>query len=412
MAKGTKNERIIVAIISIVLSTVLWLYIDITSEERRDFQITDIPVEIKNQQLLEEENLVIVPDQDLTIDLKIQGKENQKNKMTRENVKLSVDLDGISLKEGLNIFKIKVEKLPTSDSEIRSNDYLVLEINLEKNVEKDIIASSQIVINKENQHIVPQITINNPQVTVSGPKSVVERVNSVVAYGEESNIKGKISKDYPVKALDENGIEVVDVSINPGKVNVDIKVSEGKSVKINVKTVGDLPDGIKLISLKQDKEKIDVTGDVDLLNDIIYVETEPLDFSKITETTEVKLKIYASDGVFISPQDEFVNVKVTVEEVLEKEITKEFTVPFESIGLNENFEVTFAKETVNITISGLESEINKIKISDIVAVLDLSKYNADGDYKDKPGVQIDVNGTIEVEDISFNLKEIILEEPS
>ncbi|WP_322458926.1 CdaR family protein, partial [Clostridium perfringens] len=106
-----------------------------------------------------------------------------------------------------------------------------------------------------------------------------------------------ILESYDIKAIDESGKEVTDISTSDKVANVEIKVSKGKAVKVNIATSGQLPNQFKMKSIESDKKAVEILGPKEILDTINEVTTTPLDLSSITENKDVSLGIIVPDGV-------------------------------------------------------------------------------------------------------------------
>ena len=71
-----KNKKIAI-IICILLSFALWLYVVNVENPNHEFKIRDVQVGMLNTEALESRGLVFAPDQELKVDLKIEGPSNK-----------------------------------------------------------------------------------------------------------------------------------------------------------------------------------------------------------------------------------------------------------------------------------------------------------------------------------------------
>ena len=137
-------------------------------------------------------------------------------------------------------------------------------------------------------------------------------------------------------------------------------------VKIKVNTKGTLPDNVKLKEITTSKE-IEVLGEKSTLEKISQLETEAIDLSQITSTKNVSVNVHIPQGVTVSNNDRTVEVTVTVE----KYITKNINLTLTESKAPDGLDLTYDK-SVSIVLNGEESAVSAIKDGTIKASIDLS----------------------------------------
>lgn len=411
MDKGNKKKEIIVPILCILLSIGLWFYVTNIENPMKVIEINKVPVKLVNVDYLKDYNLALAPNQSFSVNLKVEGLGSQVYKLSNNDFNIQIDLQEYALKKGENKIPVTIVSSP-SNVNIKNSSSLSITIVLEELSEKKVQIQSDIKVKVKQGFFASKPEINPSEVTVSGPKSLVDSVTSVVASGEEDDVTSDISAQYPLKAVDNNGKEVKGVSLSIGEVKVDIKISKGKSVPVKIKTVGELPSGLKLNTMDATRKSIEIVGSKEALDKITEVYSMPLDLSKITDDKKVSLKIEIPEGVKIAPGEEFVDVNVTVT----KTVNKEFEVPVTISGQHEGVTITPKKQTVKVVITGNEEAINKVTVDKFKAVLNVSSYNEDGEFEVSPEVKLEgMDSSISIvstEKISFTVAKKVNEKPA
>jgi YbbR domain-containing protein len=134
-------------------------------------------------------------------------------------------------------------------------------------------------------------------ITVSGAESVLAEIDSAVAtlnlQGDETETTTATTM---IVVLDEDGDELTTLESSPAEVDLTAQITlmeAQKTIGIKVE-IGDLKTGY-LDSIKTSPLTIQVKGDADLLEDITYLTTDPIDIPAGKE-------VYKTDATFVLPE--------------------------------------------------------------------------------------------------------------
>lgn len=382
MDKKEKN-KLVVPIICILLSIGLWVYVTNVENKIRTTEISKIPVELVNTDTLASSKLALTPNQQLYVTLKVEGNTNDINKIKKSDFKVQVDLSEYAWKKGENKIPVSIIDYPITVS-IRNTNTLTVSIKIEDMVEKVMTVTSNINVTPRQGYFASEANINPSEVKVIGAESAVSRVSRLVVTDNKEDVFENIVGNYEIKALDDGGSEVPDVFLSEKTANVELKVSKGKSVKVNIVTIGQLPSGIKLKSVDSSRKTVELLGPKDILDSINEVNTTPLDLSTISENKDVSLGIVVPEGLTISQGEEYVTAKVNVIKL----VTKEFSVKYSISGIIQGVKATPNKDTVKVIISGYEDEIVNVTSDNVKAVMDVSSFKEDGTFEQEPKVTL------------------------
>ncbi|EOR27963.1 hypothetical protein A500_01688 [Clostridium sartagoforme AAU1] len=382
MDKKEKN-KLVVPIICILLSIGLWVYVTNVENKIRTTEISKIPVELVNTDTLASSKLALTPNQQLYVTLKVEGNTNDINKIKKSDFKVQVDLSEYAWKKGENKIPVSIIDYPITVS-IRNTNTLTVSIKIEDMVEKVMTVTSNINVTPRQGYFASEANINPSEVKVIGAESAVSRVSRLVVTDNKEDVFEDIVGNYEIKALDDGGSEVPDVFLSEKTANVELKVSKGKSVKVNIVTIGQLPSGIKLKSVDSSRKTVELLGPKDILDSINEVNTTPLDLSTISENKDVSLGVVVPEGLTISQGEEYVTAKVNVIKL----VTKEFSVKYSISGIIQGVKATPNKDTVKVIISGYEDEIVNVTSDNVKAVMDVSSFKEDGTFEQEPKVTL------------------------
>lgn len=366
-----KDKKIGVKLICVILSFSLWFYISNVENPNRTLNLTNVPVEVLNGDVLKSLNLVLAPNQDYSIDLKLEGPANQIYTVSKDDFKISVDLGNYALKAGDNNIPVQIINYPAGIN-IRSEAVLSIKLSIEELIEKQVKVKSKVVKSFKYGYSEKSSIINPEVIKVSGPKSIIEKVDSVAIIGEALEINKDFEESYTLQAVDKEDTVIQGVTLSEEKASLKLAVVEGKEVDIKTRYIGALPDGINLEKEELSRSKIGISGNPNIVGNIEYLELEPIDLSKITASGELKVNIIVPSGVKISSDESYINVKLSIND--KREITKvieNVPITYSNKDKDENKYIYTMPSTVNITLSGIASDLASVTLSNIKVVADL-----------------------------------------
>lgn len=382
-----KNKTLIPKIISLLLSLGLWMYISNVENPVRSYEVKNIPVELVNLDSISNSNFAISDNQKFTVDLKLEGPSTDVVKAKPEDFKIIADMSTYALKVGENTIPVQIVSYPENIS-IKNNGFLGIKVNLEELVTKDFTIQSKVKLTYKDNIYEINKKISPNKVTVRGASSTIEKINSAVITGEEKAISDNFEKNYDIKLIDSNGDEVTGVSPNINSAKLSVEVSNGKSVPINLKTTGTPKEGLELKGYELSSNYVNIVGSSDTLSNIQSIDTEVVDISKLDASSELDVKLIIPDGIIATDGKSYIKVKVTLElveqESIDSNISKTLQVPVKYNNLKDDLILESSSDKVNVTISGLQSELDKIDESSLNAILDLSNITDEGSYSYKP----------------------------
>ena len=349
MDNWKNKQKIIVQLVCLLLSLGLWIYVTNIENPIKSYELSKVPVEIKNADSLKKAGLVLSPNQEFYVNLKIEGNNQDLFSIDKSDFTITVDLNEFVLKNGANKIAVNIENAP-STVKIKNSNGLTITINTEEYSTKEVPVKSKINVISKSSYYVATPVFNPETIVVSGPKSLVNKVTKVVAEGEESNAIKTIVKNYIVIPVDENDKEVTGIQLSQKWAEAIIEINEGKTVPIKINTTGTLPSGLRLKSISSTKTEIGITGAESTLASINEIGTETINLSEIKDSTNIDVALGIPDGILIHNGENSITVNIVVEKVQ----TKEFTIDYSIIGQQEGINVVPDNNKVTLKVSGFE----------------------------------------------------------
>lgn len=218
------------------------------------------------------------------VDVDISGPQSQVLKAENgRDIKVTLDLS--SAKAGKHTVQYKVSGLSKDiDYKVKPRE---ASVNLENKVTKEMKVDPDVSIdNIDPDYKIASQSVSPEKVKVTGGQTQIDKIAYLKAHYKN---KSKISKDTTdlakITAFDRN-LNKLDVSIQPNDVNLTTKVEPySKKVKVKTKTKGSLADGKDIDKLKLDKDKVEIFGNRDDLQNIDSI-TGEVNIDDISDTTD------------------------------------------------------------------------------------------------------------------------------
>ena len=384
----SENRTLIVKIICLLLSFGLWLYVSTVENPLRTYELRNIPVELTNEDSLTDSKFAIANKQQFTVDLKLEGSSSEVLKVKKEDFKIIADMSAYALKNGENNIPVQIVSYP-ENIDIKNNGFLGIKVNLEELVQKKFTIKSKVKVNYKDHIYEKEQTISPETVTVTGGKSSVEKISEAILTGEEKDIDKNKESEYGIKFVDSSGNEVNNIKSDIETAKLSIAVTNGKSIPINLKTIGAIPQGFVLDGYELSKNSINILGDSQNLDKIESIDTESVDVSSLQADSEMDVKLNLPKGISVENGENTIKVKFNVAK--EETTTKSLVCNVQYKNLNEAFSLDTSNSTVNVTLTGTQTELDKISSQDINVILDLTNVKEEGTFNYTPQATF-VNG--------------------
>ena len=308
-------------IIAIVLALALFFYVNLETDTDRaanDSSDVDVLYNVPLEVYYDDETLLVtgLPE---TVDVTISGSSQliTQTKITQD-YKVFVDLNSLLIgehhvpiqAEGFSD-KLDVSIEPRSVS-IVIEERVAKEFKVEPEMSKRLLAED---------YVLKDMTASPSTVTVTGAKSVIESISFVKAtvVGEQG-LKAPFEQEANVKVLNAE-LSRLDVAVEPEKVNVKVDIEEySRDIPITLKQTGQLKEGISLIRLSAEPEKVKIYGKKGLIDELgeLVVEFDVSDLEK-SGSHEVAVKL--PEGATLQQKAITVHVEVAGEPVAPAEET-------------------------------------------------------------------------------------------
>lgn len=394
MINKLKNNSKI-KIISLLSAMVLWMYVMaiVDPEETKLFE--NIPVTITNKNELNERDLVIYPEQDLTTNIYVTGKLSNLKKVTKDDINVYGQINNPL--EGNNEIYLKVSTSQRVNYDFKNP---VMIVTLEKIISED--KSIKVDITGSGKNNVDNIMLqdNIDKVSVSGPRSLVNKVKRVVGTVKVNGELNDFSQSIKLEPVDANGKVVEGIELEKDSVNVNITLLTQKTVPITLKLSDNSESGV---NYTMSQNTVTIKGKKDIVDSINDIETQPVKLSEISPGTSKDIYLQVPSGITIETK------YITIKKNSEENAVAEYTYTAENIEIRNNTEnidkskIKFPN-SINVSIEYLQS-IGSINKDDIKLYIDLNEVSLEDNT-----CKIKYESIYEIEKINIDPDTVTIEE--
>ncbi len=208
------------------------------------------------------------------------------------------------------------------------------------------------------------------QVTLRGPAHKISPVASGLFF--EVNLPSEMENKLQISLTSQNlnlpvGLEAY--NINPSKIDLILDEIITKEVKVEVLTIGQVNNDIKLLGINTEPSKVKVKGPSSEINQIASIETLPMDLREFKESGEVLLDLRAPSSS-VTLESEKVKVSYSLANLA---IERQFLeLPLE---LRADGEIDYQPEVtlVNVEVSGSSETISQMKEGELIPYVKITK---------------------------------------
>lgn len=409
--KITNNSRS--KILSVVFAIIFWLFVMDQENPEMSKWIMKIPVELKNEQMILDDGLVIMDKTEKLVDVEIKGRRNDVMDVKAADIRISANLLG----HGKGNNSIPLDKTILHNnvviSDISQQDVKVFIdqiIEVPKPVDIGIVGKIQ------NGYIKDSMVTLPGEVLVKGPETYVNSVSMIKGELDVTELTGDITKEVAVYAVTNDGSTVNNVQLGVQYVDVSLGIKKVKSINVLPNLVGNAPKDYKIVNVTLTPSDIVLKGQEEIINSIETLSTNPVDVSELTETAELSVDVVVPDGTSIMYFEPPFKLNIQVEKVEERtfELTTEdiqikdnngFMTSATTSKVNEQYDVSFgtAVSTIQLKVSDVPKVLSELSIDDFRVYVDLSDLQQGSYTVPIIAEAVDKNISIEIKPVNINV---------
>ncbi len=410
--KLTRNWGLKIA--SFLSAAVLWLVVTNINDPIMTYRVTDVPVTIKNANLITERGQVyeVLDGTDMIDVVTISAPRSIIDSLDRSNVVAVADVNDLTSVDTVAI-KLSTNKYSDKLDSIRGNIDSV-RLNIEEKRDRSLPVKSITTGEVREGYVVGKVTTDQNLIRISGPESIISQVSKAQAEVDISGFSNDISTDSEVRLYDENGKEITAANIEKSitKVRVSVEILERKSLPLTCEVSGTPEDGYQFTGeVTFSKSTVAVAGKSKNLEKIeaIAIPAGVLDVTDASEdvTALVDITQYLPDGVALV-EDNFAG-RVNVTAKIEAERDRAVRIPVGRIrfeGLPEGYRavITEPANECSVTFTGLSAALDAVTAEEVIALVDMDAWMEQEEMEEitEGSYWMPVTATVENRDLKQN----------
>lgn len=394
--------KVLYLVLSLVLATAFWLFVDAQEGNTISEDFDDIPIEfIGAEDTLPNRGLMLVGGQDETVDIKISGPRTVVSGLSARDIRIQAYLTNIN---AVGTYPLTYEiKFPdyVNDSDITvertSRNTVTVQVGTmySRKVPVDVQVTGEVA---EGYIYMAGLMVAQPsELTLRGMAEDVDQVASARVVVDLTDVNATIQRAFDYELLDDEGNVVDnsegDIRVIDRQVEVTAPVYLVKELPLTVR-VRESPGSLReyTTQCELDVETISLAGEPASLETIDEVVLGEVDLSALLSDADVAFDIPVPAGCF--NLSGVTNATFSVRFRKNLEIRTFSVADIQPVGLSENQSFSKLTNSVDVQVRGPAGSMDELTAEDIRIVVDLTQYTSNGTFS-VPAI-VYVNGNDQV----------------
>lgn len=374
--KRVLTRNVGLKILAVILGILLWIVV-VNVDNPNQTRTFSTVVQILNADALTMNGkYYTVADDSLTIRFRVTAKRSVMEKLNStdftatadmnymdENGRIPIEINVAQRYASVVSISAKQQYVTVSVGERRSSQFVI---------EPEYLGTPAEGFAVDRADIVPNV------ISVVGPQEIVSTIDKVKAVCDVSGISSDVTMRVVPMLCDKDGneIDTTKLELSVSTVEVFLSLASVKTVDIVVDAGGTLRDDLELEAITTDPAAVEIKGASEYVNQVTEITIPPsvIDLSRITEsrTTTVDITSYLPEGVSLVDSSK---AKITVSVKLAGRQTKSYKIKTSNIAvrnLQEGYRAAFEKDTIEVEITALKSQLEQLDSASITGYVDVS----------------------------------------
>ncbi len=373
--KRAFTNNIGIKLLALVISFLLWLAVVNIDDPTQTRTFTAVVTVTNEDTLAEAGKLYEIKDGINTVSFRVTAKRSIIEKLSSSDFVAIADMNYLESEERVPV-AISAKAYENYITISSKQNYLYVTLQDETN--------DRFMINPKTKGepgadlAIESVKCSPTVITVSGAKEQVEKIASVDAVCDISGVTTDITENVIPTFYDAKGKEIdpTGLVLSTSTVDVSVDFTNMKSVDINVKTSGVLPDNLELGSITVEPSAVLVKGENVNLNDLtsITIPDTVINLSNVTGSysTVIDVSAYLPNGVTLADRS---SSKATIYVKMAGDDSATFNVPAKNLtltNLSDGLKASIDTESVHVTLFGKDTVLASINENSIEGTVDCS----------------------------------------
>lgn len=386
MSKKKKNRlldsKVFWAVISLLASLFIWVYITGTQEEIITKDFSSVEVQVLGEETLQATRGYVVTNVSAeTASVKISGTRGNIGTLSASDVKATIDVSFVS-QTGSTSLEVKLsypDNVNADAVSVISVDPERIYFDVTKMSTTPVPVEAKFVGSTAEDYIAGEIEYEPKTINVSGPESLLEQIDHVYAEMGGDELALTRTANIPIVLIDKDGntMDTTGLEFDVDTITVTIPIYMMKEVPLYVQCVYGAGATEENTSIKIEPSTITISGDTEIVSGINRIDLTTIDLTDFSLTHQDTYAIPLPNGVE--------NVTGTTQAEVKIEITgvdtKTFTVTnISTRNLPSGYKLEeITTQSLEVRIRATQEVLDQIQSSNLSAVADLSDVTQSGD---------------------------------
>ncbi len=361
-------------LLSFVIALGMWMYVRAYVKTDYDQTFYNIPVALEGKAMLADRQLMLLSEEDYVVNIKAHGSRQDVSKLNAGNIQLVADLSKISEpgEHNLTFSIIYPGDVPTSAvSAERDPDHVTVIVARKKTKEIPVELHYDGDVPADYIKDTSAVELDHSFVEITGPEEVVDRIDHAAITIDCEGVTETIYESYRYELQDDQNVPVDAgfITTNVSEVRVYLPVSMVKKLPLRVTLIDGGGATKDTTTVEIEPREISVSGSEAALNALTELNLGTIDLAQVTEETVKAFEISLPEGVKNVSNLPTATVSIS----FPKLASREFTITaFEALNLEPGQKWEPLTKQLTIKVRGMESEVQRLKESDIIVRVDLT----------------------------------------
>ena len=368
--RSSRFQNAVAKVLCVVAAVVLWFYAVGTDTAIHEKKFTDVSVEIRGLDTIEEElGLSVISGYDYTVDLTLTGAKNDIDRLSIDSVLAYVSASDIT-EAGEYSLEIKTSLPNGITVSGQSSNYIQVYVDKRTSIFVPVEVDPMYSMESTYTLGTPEPSIDS--VNVTGPAAELEKIAYAKVPLELGRINKTLTSTGKLVLIDKNGAQITNPYIKLQTTEV--------SVKIPVYTYKDIPLTVEYkygyyndtnVDVKITPASIRIKGEPEALENMTGIVLLQLDEKKITGDTTQTATITLPDDVENVSGIRTADIAVTHKGT----VTRELVVTNLSVVNTGSLDYTLESPTISVKFRGTRTLLSLLNQNNITATIDLGYLN-------------------------------------
>lgn len=376
------DSKVFWAVISLIASLFIWVYITGTQEEIITQSFNNVEVMLIGEDTLQATRGYVVTNVSAeTVSVKISGTRGNIGTLSASDVKAVIDVSLISSTGTLTqYYNLTYPDNVNEDAvSLVSSNPQTISFDVTKMSSKSVPVEAKFVGSTAENYIAGEVEFEPKTIKVSGPESMLEKIDHIYAEMGGDDLTMTRTAEIPVVLIDKDGntMESEGLEFDVPTVTVTIPISMMKEVPLYVQCVYGAGATEENTVISIEPNKIMISGDTEIVSGINRIDLATIDLTDFSLTHQDTYLIPLPNGVENVTGVAQADVKIEITGV----DTKVFTVTnISTRNLPSGYTLEeITTQSLEVRIRAPQDVLDQLQPSNLSAVADLSDITQSGD---------------------------------